>query len=344
MKMVRILIIAALGLFLVTAPASGEGTQFSKNKREMRSYAMGVEILKDFNRNRFSYDLDKVLQGMKDAAAGGKLLWSEEVLTTTWNMTVAELKQKKGEAMAGLSRQQLERQARIAQQEKNKKKQEELLAKNMTEEGEESQLSKNKREMQSYAMGVEILRNFNRQRLDYDLDMVLRGLKDAAEGGKLLWSEESLATVHRKAGSELRYMRGQDRMRTQRDNLKAGEEFLAANKTKEGVVALPSGLQYEILKAGDGRKPTDADTVEFRYRGTHIDGTEFDNSEQNGQPAILKKVAEVIPGWREAFKLMSVGSKWQLFIPSQLAYGQRGSGKIGPYETTIYELELVAIK
>jgi FKBP-type peptidyl-prolyl cis-trans isomerase FklB len=144
--------------------------------------------------------------------------------------------------------------------------------------------------------------------------------------------------------AELKYKRGQNLLIAQLDNKKNGEKFLAENKTKEGVVELPSGLQYKILKAGDGRKPADADTVECRYRGIHIDGTEFDNSELSGQPTTLKKVSEVLPGWREALKLMSVGSKWQLFIPSQLAYGQRPAGRIGPYETIIYEIELVDIK
>jgi FKBP-type peptidyl-prolyl cis-trans isomerase FklB len=128
------------------------------------------------------------------------------------------------------------------------------------------------------------------------------------------------------------------------DNKKAGESFLAENKKKEGVVTLPSGLQYKVLKAGDGKKPTDTDTVECNYRGTHIDGTEFDSSYRTGQPATFK-VAGVIPGWREALKLMPVGSKWQIFVPSQLAYGTRGKpGSVGPNAALIFEVELLAIK
>jgi FKBP-type peptidyl-prolyl cis-trans isomerase FklB len=128
------------------------------------------------------------------------------------------------------------------------------------------------------------------------------------------------------------------------DNRKAGESFLAENKKKEGVVTLPSGLQYKVLKAGDGKKPTDADTVECHYRGTLINGTEFDSSYLTGQPATFK-IAGVIPGWREALKLMPVGSKWQLFVPSQLAYGARGKGgSIGPNAALIFEVELLAIK
>jgi FKBP-type peptidyl-prolyl cis-trans isomerase len=107
-------------------------------------------------------------------------------------------------------------------------------------------------------------------------------------------------------------------------------------------VTLPSGLQYKILKEGSGKKPTEADTIECRYRGTRIDGSEFDNSQSSGQPATLR-VSEVISAWREAFKLMPVGSRWQLFIPPELAYGHLGSGRIGPYETIIYEIELVNV-
>lgn len=202
---------------------------------------------------------------------------------------------------------------------------------------------KARRDMESYAMGVEFLRNLKRQGVDFNFDVMMKGMRDAEAGGKLLMSEEDLKTALSMASSDIKRQRAVDRLIAQEDNKKKGEAFLAENKTKEGVVTLPSGLQYKILKAGDGRKPTEGGTVECRLRGTHIDGTEFDSSYRIGQPTILK-VSEAIPGWREALKLMPVGSKWQLFIPSQLAYGQQGSGKIGPYETIIYELELVNIK
>jgi FKBP-type peptidyl-prolyl cis-trans isomerase FklB len=186
-------------------------------------------------------------------------------------------------------------------------------------------------------------RNWKRQGIDFDLDIVMRGMKDALAGNKILLTEEDLLTTLNMFASELRRKKAEARLIAQQDNKKKGEAFLAENKTKADVVTLPSGLQYKILKAGEGKKPTEADTVECRYRGTHIDGTEFENSESSGQPATFK-VSKVIPGWREALKLMPVGSKWQLFIPSQLAYGQRGSGRIGPYETIIFEIELVAIE
>ena len=127
-------------------------------------------------------------------------------------------------------------------------------------------------------------------------------------------------------------------------NKTEGETFLAANKNKEGVVTLPSGLQYKILKAGTGPKPTASDSVVCNYRGTLVNGTEFDSSYKRGQPATFP-VNGVIKGWTEALQLMPVGSKWQLFIPAQLAYGERGAGPdIGPNATLIFEIELLSIQ
>ena len=199
---------------------------------------------------------------------------------------------------------------------------------------------KARRDCQSYALGVEVMRNFKQQGFEFDLDLLMRGMKDVAAGNKLLMDEYDLKTSLSMASSEIRVKKAMGRLNAQQDNKKKGEEFLAANKSKEGVVTLPSGLQYKVLKASKGKMPIDEDYVEFRYRGTRIDGTEFDNS---GAPKIMN-IADLIPGWREALQLMNVGSKWQFFIPSQLAYGQRGSGAIGPYETTIYEFELIDIK
>jgi FKBP-type peptidyl-prolyl cis-trans isomerase len=127
-------------------------------------------------------------------------------------------------------------------------------------------------------------------------------------------------------------------------NKKEGVEFLTANKSKEGVVMLPSGLQYKILTAGSGPKPTASDTVVCNYRGTLISGAEFDSSYKRGQPASFP-VNGVIKGWTEALQLMPVGSKWQLFVPSELGYGDRGAGAdIGPGATLIFEVELLSIQ
>ena len=128
-------------------------------------------------------------------------------------------------------------------------------------------------------------------------------------------------------------------------NKKEGEAFLAANKTKEGVITLPSGLQYKVLTEGNGPKPTVTDTVVCNYRGTRINGAEFDSSYKRGEPTSFQ-VNRVIRGWTEALQLMPVGSKWQLFIPSDLAYGERGTpgGDIGPNSALIFEVELISIQ
>jgi FKBP-type peptidyl-prolyl cis-trans isomerase FklB len=198
----------------------------------------------------------------------------------------------------------------------------------------------------SYAIGVDAARSFKRQGVEFDIDALAKGLRDAFSGGKLLLDANELRLTLSIFQNELRHRRTQARTRLAKDaaRMKSGEAFLNENKTKEGVVTLPSGLQYKILRAGDGKKPTDADTVEVIYRGTLIDGTEFDSSPP-GQPATFKVKGEVIPGWTEALQLMPVGSKWQIFVPPQLAYGDRGAGtKVGPNATLIFELELVAIK
>jgi FKBP-type peptidyl-prolyl cis-trans isomerase len=171
-------------------------------------------------------------------------------------------------------------------------------------------------------------------------------MKDAAAGKKLLMDDEQLSQSYAMFQAMFRAAI-QGRMNTGQDNNKKGAIFLAENKTKEGVVTLPSGLQYKILKEGAGPKPKDTDIIQCYYRGTLIDGTEFDSSAHSnneGFPATVN-LSSCIPGWREAIPLMPVGSKWQLFIPPELAYGTKGSGRyIGPNATLIFEVELVAIK
>lgn len=193
----------------------------------------------------------------------------------------------------------------------------------------------------SYAIGMNVGKQMGKDLKDHSVDIdqaiLLRGMKDGLGGGKtLLTDEEAKATI-----TELQ----KEVAKTQADaNKKQGAAFLAENKTKEGVVTLPSGLQYKILQQGTGPKPSAADTVVCNYRGTLVDGKEFDSSAKHGQPATFP-VARVIPGWTEALQLMPVGSKWQLFLPPDLAYGERSMGPdITPYSTLIFEVELVSIK
>jgi FKBP-type peptidyl-prolyl cis-trans isomerase FklB len=278
-----------------------------------------VEAGRKFKRQGLDVDLAQMTAGMMAAQAGGKLLLTDAEIRTTMNSLSAELKPNKA---AG----------------------EPVATAGSPSEGAAAQVFKTRKEKVGYCLGVETTRNFAREGFDGDLALVSAGIKDAMTGEKLLLTDKAIMAALNLAANSLRRDRTQQRFITGEDNRKAGAEFLAANKTKEGVVALPSGLQYRILKAGNGRKPAATDTVECRYRGTLIDGTEFDSSGPDGQVATFK-VSEVIAGWREALQLMPVGSKWQLFIPSQLAYLQRGSGRyIGPYATLIFELELVGIK
>jgi len=209
---------------------------------------------------------------------------------------------------------------------------------------EERPALKTQQDKVSYGIGVSVGKNFKRQGIEVDADLVAKGLRDELSGAKLLISAEELTKTMQEFQTELRQKQTKARKQATQDQKKEGEAFLAENKQKEGVLTLPSGLQYKILKAGDGRKPAETDAVEVHYRGTLINGTEFDSSLSTGKPAILK-ISQVIPGWREALKLMPTGSKWQLFIPPQLAYGEGGAGQaIGPNATLIFEVELVAIK
>ena len=209
---------------------------------------------------------------------------------------------------------------------------------------QETQVLKTQKDKISYSVGVSVGRNFQQQGVEIDPDVMVKGLKDVLAGGKLQLTEDDLKKTLDTYQEALRQKQTKARDAAAEKNAKEGVAFLAANKKQKDVITLPSGLQYKILKAGDGRKPVDTDTVECHYRGTLINGTEFDSSYRTGKPASFK-VTGVIPGWTEALKLMSVGSKWQLFIPSQLAYGDRGAGnRVGPRETLIFDVELVAIK
>jgi len=196
----------------------------------------------------------------------------------------------------------------------------------------------------SYALGMKIAADLKAQGIDVEPALVARGIKDSLSGAKpLLTDDEAKADLTELQG-EVRKKAEAARQQLGEANMKEGTEFLAANKTKDGVVTLPSGLQYKILTAGTGPKPAITDTVVCQYRGTLISGTEFDSSYKRGQPATFP-LNRVIKGWTEALQLMPVGSKWQLFIPPDLAYGDRGAGgTIGPNATLIFEVELVSIQ
>jgi FKBP-type peptidyl-prolyl cis-trans isomerase len=208
---------------------------------------------------------------------------------------------------------------------------------------------KTQKEKASYALGMNIGMGFKRQEVPVDPAIVARGLRDAMTGAKPLLTEQDAqaALTQLKTEVNTKMQAQQQAMQAKAHeeaagNKKIGDEFLTANKAKDGVVTLPSGLQYKILKAGTGPKPAASDTVTCNYKGTLIDGTEFDSSYKRGEPAAFP-VNGVIKGWTEALQLMPVGSKWQLFIPSDLAYGDPGRPGIAPGSTLIFEVELLSI-
>ncbi|HET8921582.1 MAG TPA: FKBP-type peptidyl-prolyl cis-trans isomerase [Candidatus Acidoferrum sp.] len=196
----------------------------------------------------------------------------------------------------------------------------------------------------SYALGMSLGAKLHQQSVEVDPAIVLRGLKDALAGGKMLLTDQEASAAFTQLNTEIA-KRAEETMKVAAEgNKKIGQDFLTANKGKEGVVTLPSGLEYKVLTEGTGPKPAATDSVVCNYRGTLIDGKEFDSSYKRGQPLTIQ-VNGVIKGWTEALQLMPVGSKWQLFIPSELAYGDRGAGKdIGPGSTLIFEVELLSIQ
>jgi FKBP-type peptidyl-prolyl cis-trans isomerase FklB len=199
------------------------------------------------------------------------------------------------------------------------------------------------KDKQSYAIGLNVGKSLHRDSVDVEPKFVLQGLEDALGDGKILLTDDQIKTVMTDLQNQVQQKREEKRLAEAETNKKDGAAFLAANATKEGVVTLPSGLQYKVMTAGTGPKPSATDSVVCNYRGSLLDSTEFDSSYKRGQPVTLN-VGGVIKGWTEALQLMPVGSKWQLFIPPDLAYGDRGQGPIGPNSTLIFEVELLSIQ
>jgi FKBP-type peptidyl-prolyl cis-trans isomerase len=196
----------------------------------------------------------------------------------------------------------------------------------------------------SYTIGVNIGQDFKGQQMDVDTDLLLKGLKDSLEGKELQLTEEEMVAEIQAFQKEMQAKMVAEREASSGKNQAAGEAFLAENAKKEGVVVTESGLQYKVLEAGEGDSPAASDVVIVHYSGTLIDGTKFDSSYDRGQPATFP-VGGVIPGWTEALQLMKPGAKYQLVIPSALAYGERGAGQdIGPNATLLFDVELVSVE
>jgi FKBP-type peptidyl-prolyl cis-trans isomerase FklB len=196
----------------------------------------------------------------------------------------------------------------------------------------------------SYSIGYQVGGDFRRQGLEIDPELVVKGVLDAQAGSEPLMTPQEM----RQALTELRQQAAaaasQQREEQSAKNLAEGKAFLAENAEKEGVRTLPSGLQYQVLSEGEGDPPGATDNVTVHYRGTLIDGSEFDSSYGRGEPATFP-LDRVIPGWTEGLQLMRPGAKYRLFVPSELAYGERGSGaKIGPHSTLVFEVELLSVQ
>ena len=194
----------------------------------------------------------------------------------------------------------------------------------------------------SYIIGTQIARNFKTQDIDVNVDSLAQGIKDALAGTKLALSEAEMKTVYSGWQRRMKAQQAAKQAKEASEGLAKGNAYLAANRTKEGVIVLPSGLQYKVITEGTGNTPVATDKVKTHYRGTLIDGTEFDSSYKRGTPAEFP-VTGVIKGWVEALQLMKEGGKWELYIPANLAYGSRARPTIPANSALVFEIELIEI-
>ena len=195
----------------------------------------------------------------------------------------------------------------------------------------------------SYSIGLDIGRNINSQNLELDIEKLIKVIKDGVSGDSALLTAEEIQQVMQKFSEERIAKQNEATSEASAKNRAEGEEFMEINKSKKGVIELPNGLQYEVIKSGTGASPTATDRVKVNYRGTLIDGTEFDSSYKRGEPAVFG-VNQVIKGWTDILQIMQVGDHWKVYIPSNLAYGERGAGNmIPPGATLIFEVELLEV-
>jgi len=195
----------------------------------------------------------------------------------------------------------------------------------------------------SYIIGADIAHSFAKNSLNLNKDLVFKGFSDAQENKDTIFSQEEIGAIMMAWQQEMSAKKEELTAKEMTKNVKLGEDFLAANKVKEGVIVLPSGLQYKVIKAGEGESPDDNDVVKVHYTGTLIDGTVFDSSRERGEP-IEFPVNGVIAGWTEALKLMKPGAQYMLYIPADLAYGDKATGPIAAGSTLIFDVELLSFE
>lgn len=202
---------------------------------------------------------------------------------------------------------------------------------------------KSTREKVSYCLGLETGRNLQRQFNDMDIELLRKGFEDAIANNNPKLNQDEIQSIMQALRQQVETQQRQFYAKLSEQNRQEGENYLENNKAQEGVTTLKSGLQYKVLAAGTGPKPTPADVVSVHYRGSFINGTIFDSSYERGKPQVFP-LNRVIPGWSEALQLMHVGDKWQIVIPHYLAYGEAGFGnEIGPNTTLVFEMELLGI-
>ena len=192
----------------------------------------------------------------------------------------------------------------------------------------------------SYIIGADIARSFAKNSLELNKDLVFKGFTDAQAKADTVFTQEQIGAIMTAWQQEMSDKKNAMAEQEMSKNVKAGDDFLLANKAKEGIIELPSGLQYKVIKEGAGESPDDNDMVSVHYTGTLIDGTVFDSSRERGEP-IEFPVNGVIPGWTEALKLMKVGSQYMLYIPAKLAYGDKKTGPIPEGSTLVFDVELL---
>ena len=196
----------------------------------------------------------------------------------------------------------------------------------------------------SYSMGLDVGTYFKGMKDDIDYDRLILGITDAFQGNKQQITPEEVAQVQKEFATKMQAKQAAQVKELQEKNKKAGDDYLVKNKEKKGVVLTPSGLQYEVVKKGNGEKVKEGDQVKVHYTGTFVDGKPFDDSRKRGEPAVFG-VDQVIPGWSEALKLMDVGSRYKLAIPSALAYGEQGAPPvIEPNSVLLFDVELISIE
>jgi len=210
---------------------------------------------------------------------------------------------------------------------------------------EENLILKDQKDKMSYSYGVETADRIKKMPMGLNAELVIMGIKDGLSGGKLLLSEREIREALITLQKEMTAKTEDQKKALAEKNRREGEAFLAENKKKEGVVTLPSGLQYKVLREGTGKSPKDTDWVTIHFRGSLIDGTVFEDTYKSFNQPVAFALKGMVPGWAEGLKLMKEGAKWQLFIPSELAMGERGSGTlIGPNATLILEVELISVQ